>query len=104
QKFRFLKIILSTAGGGGSVSYSYWDGSNWKGFTPSGGDYYYNAADKDLLLWDDFSGAPQDWQKNVIDGTTLFWVKVEVVSGFSTAPIGSQITAISEIQALSIRR
>lgn len=104
QPFRFIKFILATAGSGGTVNYSYWDGSNWQGVTLVNGIYHLDATDKDVLLWDDFFSAPLDWQKKLINGINRFWVKIEVVSDYSIAPIGSQITAVSDIQAISVRR
>ncbi|RLF29202.1 MAG: hypothetical protein DRN14_02660, partial [Thermoplasmata archaeon] len=61
DKFRYGKFLLSTAGAGGTVVYSYWDGSNWIAFTPAGGCFVFDATDKDLLLWQDFNSVPQDW-------------------------------------------
>ncbi len=104
QKFRYVKFLLSTAGSGGTVVYSYWDGSNWKGFTPAGGAFVLDATDKDLLLWDDYESMPEDWQKKLVNGQTRFWVKIEVDSNFSTGPVGSQITAASDIEAFIVRR
>jgi hypothetical protein len=103
-KFRYLKWLLSTAGSGGSVAYSYWNGSDWQSFTPAGGAFNLDASDKEYLLWTDFASVPDDWQKNSVNGENLFWIKVEVVSAFTTGPIGSQITSISDITALSVRR
>jgi len=104
EKFRYLNILLSTAGSGGTVSYSYWDGNNWNAFTPNDGIYNLDSTDKDLLLWTDFSSIPQDWQKRIINYENRFWLKIEVTSIFTTPPVGSQITAISNINALILRR
>lgn len=103
-KFRYCKWLLSTAGSGGSVSYSYWNGSDWQVFTPAAGTFNLDATDKDYLLWADFASVPDDWQKNTVNGETCFWIKVEAISAFTTGPIGSQITTISDITALSVRR
>jgi hypothetical protein len=104
QKFRYVKFLLSTAGAGGTVVYSYWDGSNWMAFTPTGGNFALDATDKDLLLWDDYVSIPDDWQKKLVNGQTRFWVKIEVDSSFTTGPVGSQITAASDLQAFIVRR
>jgi hypothetical protein len=104
QTFRYVKFLLSTAGSGGTVVYSYWDGSNWQAFTPAGGSYAFDATDKELLLWDDYESIPVDWQKKLLSGQTRFWVKIEVISAFTTGPVGSQITAASDVQALIVRR
>ncbi len=103
-KFRFIRLLLSTVGVGGTVSYAYFDGANWKSFVPSGGVYDINSSDKELLLWDDFDSMPEDWQKNSVDGVSRFWVKIEVTDSFSTAPIGSQCTSISNLKSISTRR
>lgn len=104
QKFRYVKFLLSTAGAGGTVVYSYWDGSNWTAFTPAGGAFALDATDKDLLLWNDYVSIPDDWQKKLVNGQTRFWVKIEVDSSFTTGPVGSQITAASDLQAFIVRR
>ncbi|MBU8934040.1 MAG: hypothetical protein KOO62_08525 [candidate division Zixibacteria bacterium] len=104
RKFRFLKLLLSTAGAGGTVVYSYWNGSNWIAFTPAGGGFDFDATDKDLLLWDDFNDVPHDWQKLLLYENNRFWIRVEVNSVFTTSPVGSQLTAISDLQILVARR
>ena len=104
EKFRHLNILLSTAGAGGTVSYSYWDGNNWNAFTPDGSNYNFDSTDNDLLLWEDFNSIPYDWQKRIVNNENRFWLKIEVTSSYSTPPVGSQITAISNINALIIRR
>jgi hypothetical protein len=104
DRFRYAGFSLATAGSGGTVSYSYWDGSNWRGITPASGSSSLDQTDVKLLLWDDFSSVPSDWQKKSISGKTQFWVRLEVQSAFATGPVGSHITAISEIQHLTFRR
>jgi len=104
NKFRYAEFILATAGIGGTVSYCYWDGANWKAFTPAGGNSYLDAGNIPLLLWTDNSSIPADWQKQTINGEKLFWVKIEVTSDYSTGVVGSQITAISELETVIFRR
>jgi hypothetical protein len=104
DRFRYIGLSLSTTGAGGTISYSYWDGLNWRGITPSSGNAYLDQTDSRVLLWDDFSSVPSDWQKKSISGKNQFWVKLEVQSAFATGPVGSHITAISEIQHLTFRR
>lgn len=104
SKFRFLRFILSTAGVGGTVSYSYWDGTVWKAFTPVSGNFNLNATDEELILWTDFESMASDWQLSSVNGSVLFWVRLKVDTAFTTAPVGSQITAISNLLALSVRR
>lgn len=104
KKFRYLRILLSTVGVGGSVNYSYWDGNVWKAFVPQGGNFNLNSADKQLLLWTDFENQPSDWQQNPVDGDINFWMRIKVDTAYSTAPVGSQITALADISAITVRR
>lgn len=104
QRFRYMIILLSTSGAGGAVSYSYWDGSNWSAFTPESGAFDLDAAETDLLLWTDYAGMPGDWQITSVNGQSRFWVKIEVTSPFTTGPIGTQITAQSDLRSLNVRR
>jgi len=104
-KFRYLKLLLSTAGSGGSVTYSYWTNDGWVAFTPAGGNYAFDASDQELLLWDDYQSIPQLWQKQAMaDNDPLYWVLIQVESGYTTGPVGSQITAMSDLKAISLRR
>lgn len=99
-KFHYLKIILSTAGSGGTLSWQYHNGSQWISFQPSGGGYYFNAPDRELLLWDDYSSIPPDWQKYIVEENNLFWIRIVVASSFDIGPVGTQITSISNVQSL----
>ncbi|HOP06025.1 MAG TPA: hypothetical protein PLF13_01905 [candidate division Zixibacteria bacterium] len=104
RPFRFVRLLLSTAGVGGSVAFAYFNGSAFTPFTPDGGAYDFDAADKELLLFDDLASAPVDWQKTTINGQNLYWIRIEVTDNFSTAPVGSQITSISNLTAFCVRR
>jgi len=104
KKFRYVRFLLSTAGVGGSVNYSYWDGVVWKAFVPAGGNFSLNATDKKLILWTDFESVPIDWQQNLVDDDIRFWVRLKVDVAYTTAPVGSQITALSDLLALTVRR
>ena len=104
RRFRFLRILLSTVGVGGALTYSYWDGANWIAFTPAGGAYDLDASDRELLLWNDYDATPDDWQKEALGADERYWVKVQVTTAFSTGPVGSQITSISNLGAVIVRR
>lgn len=104
KKYRYVRFLLSTAGIGGSVNYSYWDGNVWKAFVPQGGNFNLNAVDKQLLLWTDFESMPADWQLNPVNNIIRFWVRLKVDTAYTTAPVGSQITALSNLLGLSVRR
>ncbi len=103
-KFRYLYFNLFTAGTGGAVIFSYWDGSNWKSFTPEDGNYNLDASEKKLILFDDQQTIPQDWQKSSINNSDNFWIKIETVTAYATAPVGNKISAVSDIHAFSVRR
>lgn len=103
KKFRYIRFLFSTAGTGGSVNYSYWDGNVWKAFIPQGGNYNFDSADKELILFEDFKSVPDDWQQNQVNDVVRFWVRIKVETSFSTAPVGSQITALSKLLSLSVR-
>lgn len=104
NRFRYAEFGLSTVGTGGTISYTYWDGSNWRGFTPGNGSSNLDQSDVKLVLWDDFSEIPADWQKRTVFGENLFWVKLEVQSAYATGPVGSHVTAISELSRIIFRR
>ena len=104
KKFRYSRFLLSTSGVGGTVSYSYWDGNVWKAFVPQSGSYNLTASDKKLILWTDFESVPSDWQQNPVNDQVRFWIRIKVDTVFTTAPVGSQITALSDLLAISVRR
>jgi hypothetical protein len=100
EKYNYLKILLSTIGSGGTIGWQYYNGQDWCGFTPCGGAFHFDTADKELLLWDDYAAWPVDWQKKIVNGIDKFWIKIAVLTPYTTAPIGSRITAITNISAL----
>lgn len=104
RKFRYLRVLLSTSGVGGSVNYSYWNGSAWVAFTPAAGLYHFNTSDRELLLWNDYDSTPADWQKKAFETSERYWIRIQVAVAFTTGPVGSQITSISDLKALSVRR
>ncbi len=104
RKFRYLRILLSTVGVGGTLTYSYWDGANWIAFTPAGGGYDFDSSDRELLLWNDYDGAPGGWQKEALEDDERYWVNIQVSTTFTTGPVGSQITSISDVGAIIVRR
>ncbi len=104
EKFRYVKVLLSTAGAGGTMVFSYWNGSAWVAFTPVAGAQALESIDNDLLLWEDYDSIPFDWQKKLLSGSNRFWVRLEVLSSFATAPVGSKLITISDLQAVILRR
>jgi len=104
RRFRYLRILLSTVGVGGTLTYSYWNGAAWIAFTPAGGLCHLDASDHELLLWNDYNATPDDWQKEALESDERYWVKIQVTTAFTTGPVGSQITSISDLGAVSVRR
>ncbi len=103
-RFRQARLTLSMSGVGGTVLVSYWDGTNWQAFTPVNGSTDLGSESVDLLFWTDFSAVPDDWQKQTVNSQTRYWVKVEVVSAFTTGPIGTQIGGSPETKRMIFRR
>lgn len=101
EPFHFLNLILSTAGSGGEVVWKYWDGQAWKAFAPTSGAWHFTTTQHDLLLWDDYQSITSDWQQKTISGNTLYWIAATVLSSFNVAPVGTQISAISNLKAIS---
>ncbi len=102
--FRYAHFHLSTAGSGGTVNYNYWDGAEWKELTPASGVSHLDATNVPVLLWNDYLSVPDDWQKCPVNSVSRFWLRIEVVSSYSTGPVGSRISAVSGISRLIFRR
>jgi hypothetical protein len=100
EPFHYLKMLLSTAGSGGTVNWKYFDGLQWISFVPSGGSWHFGSLNEELLLWDDVDSIPPDWQKTIVNGHELFWVKATVLTPFTTDPVGTQISTIADIKAV----
>ena len=102
RKFNLARVILSTAGVTGQVSWQYWNGESWTGFTPCSGAYHLDCLDKMVVLWEDLSSVPSDWQQCPVNGVSRFWVRISVTTGFTEAPVGTQITAVPEAKYLNV--
>ncbi len=102
--FRRLRLLLSTAGSGGTAAFSYWDGSSWQAFVPYSGAAAFDSVDNEVVLWEDGDAIPGDWQKRVVSGVSRFWIRAEVVSPFTTPPVGSRLTAVGDLRAVIVRR
>lgn len=102
SKFNFSRIILSTPGVGGEISWFYWDGETWHNFVPESGSYHLDSQTESVLLWKDLLSCPSDWQQNTIEGIKKFWVKLKVDTSFTTAPVGTQITAVPQCKYLNV--
>ena len=76
----------------------------WQTFVPADGVSDLSANDSMITLWNDYDSLPANWQKVSVDGVSLFWVRIDVTTPFTTAPIGGQLTAASGLAALRLRR
>jgi hypothetical protein len=101
-RFNQTAIVLSTAGIGGQVSWQYWDGQAWTDFSPQSGAYHLDSQQKIVVLWPDLSSVPNDWQMCPVNGESQFWVRLLGIVPFSTAPVGTQITALSQAESLKV--
>jgi hypothetical protein len=100
-KFNVVSLILSTFGISGEVTWQYWNGSTWSSFTPYTGAFHLTSSPKNVILWQDLDSVPSDWQQSSVNGVTKFWVRLLVTVGYTTAPVGSQITAVGKNNYLS---
>lgn len=102
--FRMAHFYLTTPGVGGTLRFAYWDGLDWQTFAPADGPVDLSATDNPITLWYDYNSIPANWQKRSVDGQSRFWVRIDVLTPFTTPPLGDQVTAATEITALSLRR
>ncbi|MCJ7507327.1 MAG: hypothetical protein MUO85_01180 [candidate division Zixibacteria bacterium] len=96
SRFNLCRMILSTAGVGGEVVWEYWNGTQWYGFTPNSGVYHLDSTNKLVILWSDGNSIPSDWQQCTVNLETKFWVRIKVTTNYTTAPVGTQVTAAPE--------
>ena len=102
--FNYLRLVLSAVGIGGEVAWRYWDGQVWKSLAPESGAWHFSSTDRDQLLWSDFRSIPGDWQKKTIGGHTCYWIMIAATVAFSTAPVGSRVSAVTNLNAFSLQR
>jgi hypothetical protein len=100
--FAACEMILSTAGdASGVVTWAYFDGSNWLEFTPASGSYNLNLLSKRVRLWNDSASAPANWQKTTVANLNAYWIRIAATVAYTTAPIGTQITPLANINYLN---
>ena len=102
NKFNLVRFVLSTSGITGQVSWQYWNGNTWFNFTPNSGAYHLDSSPKMVILWQDLLSAPADWQQTSVNSVTKFWVRALVTTGYTTAPVGTQITAVGKNDYLDV--
>ncbi|MCI0531014.1 MAG: hypothetical protein L0Y74_03580 [candidate division Zixibacteria bacterium] len=100
-RFNLTSLILSTIGAGGVIAWQYWNGSSWEDFVPSSGAFNLTTSPRSVVLWQDLDSAPADWQKSVIGASSRFWLRLIVITDYSTAPVGSQVTALTATNYLT---
>ncbi len=100
-KFSLVRINLSTAGTGGAVKWQFWNGESWADFVPQSGSYPLDSQEKTVILWQDLNSVPSDWQMYLVNGVSKFWMRILVTTPFTTAPVGTQITAVPEMKHLN---
>ena len=101
-KFNLVRMVLSVAGVGGEISWSYWNGEAWVEFIPYSGAYHLDALEKTIVLWQDLNSSPSFWQQCLVNSQNKFWIKLKVKTAFTTAPVGTQITAVPECKYLNV--
>jgi hypothetical protein len=104
KRFRLVRVDLSTAGSGGATAASYFDGSQWRSFTPTTGNCEFSASTQLVVLFQDDEDLPDDWQRTTVNGQLRYWVRLVVTSPYATPPVGSRITAIGDVQAVQVGR
>jgi len=92
DKFSTIYFILSTAGAGGVVTWSYSDGAgNWISTTP--GDMSNSSAvnfASSSMYWFFTGAAPSNWGMQTVNGVSNYWIRATVTTAYTTSPIGSQ--------------
>lgn len=104
EKFFCVAIVLSTVGSGGIVVWEYYNGDSWVSFSPQSGDYDFDQNIKLVFLWNDLESVPEGWQSNTVNSEYMFWVRARVTNDFTTAPVGTQITASPKTDHLALSR
>ncbi len=96
-QFDSLSWYLSTNGGGGAVAWEYWNGTTWATLT-------LTTALNINFLGTGYAAftAPADWAATSVNGTSEYYVRARVSTLFSTAPVATQIVALSQINWINV--
>ena len=103
-RFSRAHLRLSALGVGGSVRCAFWNGLDWQTFLPADGAADFSVPDTVFTFWEDYDALPANWQKTAVAGVSRFWVRLDVQSPFTSAPLGDQITAATWIVGFNLRR
>lgn len=101
RRFAVVHLELSTPGSGGGVVWEYWDGTSWIGFVPVSGNTALDASSTAIQLFTDTQAIPVDWTKTLVNGVYRFWIRAVVTTGYTIAPVGSQVTAAANVTQIS---
>ncbi len=101
RRFAVVHAELSMPGSGGEVAWEYWDGTSWIGFVPVSGSASLDATATVVRLFTDSQAIPVDWTKTLVNGVYRFWIRAVVTTAYTVAPVGSQVTAATNIQQMS---
>ena len=86
EPFDQMNFNIYTARSGGSVAYTYWNGSAWTTLTPQSDTSSGLTTTGKVYFY-----PPSAWARTVVNGSkNKYWVKV-TVSGASTAPVYSKL-------------
>jgi hypothetical protein len=86
EPFDQMNFAMYTARVGGSVAYTYWNGSIWTALTPRSDTTSGLTASGKVYFY-----PPSDWARTVVNGSNnKYWVRISV-SGASTAPVYSKL-------------
>ena len=80
---------------------AYFDGSIWTTFMPQSGSYNLDQLSKKVRLWNDSASAPANWQKTTVANLSAYWIRITATAAYTTAPIGTQITPLANINYLN---
>ena len=91
EKFNRLFEDLAVMGVNGALTWSYSKGNGtWQAVTPKnqvGGAVNNLTATQVMYFWDNASSLPSDWVQDQVNGETKYWMKAEVATAYSTAPM-----------------
>lgn len=101
EKFDYVAYGLYVNGVGGTVEWRYWNGSAWVNLAP-----YFIATQNSNFEGDGFVrfNIPGDWEKTIEGSINAYYLRVVTTVGFTTNPVGNQITPIKYRRRLAIPR
>ncbi|RJQ31553.1 MAG: hypothetical protein C4562_05805 [Actinobacteria bacterium] len=104
EKYYTLTSDMSQAGVGGTIVWEYSKGDGfWQSFTPLSGAYNFTQTQNNTVttFWESTSQAPGDWNKGNVNGSSQYWIRARVTSGYSTVPIGARLSSMPRLGGLT---